>query len=44
MGKSTISYTSMSEEGLINLINFKVAWELTSNHTPLSEITETQTK
>ena len=25
MGKSTINYTSMSEEGLINLINFKVA-------------------
>jgi hypothetical protein len=24
MGKSTISYASMSEEALINLINFKV--------------------
>jgi hypothetical protein len=24
MGKSTITYTSMSEEGLINMINFKV--------------------
>jgi hypothetical protein len=44
MGKRTISYTSMSEEALIYVINFKVGSELTSNCIPLSEITETQTK